>query len=391
MRTRLQEILLREPILISLTVRWLGWLVALGIVVFDAAPAQNLEQGAMVLTWTFLLLVFLTLYPLGLRKRWFRPHWTHDKPYIPLLDILAGLLAVYQTGGWDSPFYHFAVTAVLAPSLRYGVIGAVASATTFLVFYYPVVYYTEAGYSVAMLANGNPSRGLVSTPFNPFMIGLFAAFLGEVLERLRAEQEKVRKLAAGEERARMAREIHDGVSQTLFMLSMSLETGQVLAQKESAEKTGNHLASLIPIARGALTELRNSMYNLTPLAEGEQTLAQALEQLVRDYQSATGLQLKLSSEDDFTEPPAHALGVYRMAQEALANACKHSQASTIEVLLSATGVEITDDGTGFDPGEVSRGRGLGNLERRAEELGIRLDLSSGNEGTRVTIDWREMQ
>lgn len=389
LRARLSQILLKEPIFISLAVRWLGWLVALGIIVFQAAPQGNLRNGPWVLAWTALQLTVMSLYPLYLRERYFPTNWTGTL-WFPVADISLGVLAVYQTGGWDSPFFHFAVTTVLAPSLRYGLLGAVVSAGAFLSAYLLAIYFSASGFEPALLSNGRPHRGLVSTPFNPLMIGLFAALLGEVLKRLRIEQEKVRVLAASEERARMAREIHDGVSQTLFMLSMSIESGQVLAQKEEAERTGKHLADLVPIARGALTELRNSMYNLTPLAEGEQPLSEAVEQLVRDYRSATGLALEAEKREGFSEPEEHALGIYRMVQESLSNACKHSKASRIQVVLGEPrppALVIRDDGEGFDTESVSRGRGLGNLERRAQELGVELELKSDENGTEVLIDW----
>ena len=389
MRSRLAYILLKEPIFISLAVRWIGWLVALGIIVFQAAPEHNLRNGLWVLAWTGLQLAIMTLYPTYLRGRFFPGEWTGNL-WFPTLDIGLGVLAVYQTGGWDSPFFHFAVTTVLAPSLRHGLLGAFVSAAAFLGGYLLAIYFSPVGFEPALLANGRPHRGLVSTPFNPLMIGLFAALLGEVLKRLRIEQEKVRVLAAAEERARMAREIHDGVSQTLFMLSMSIESGQVLAQKEQAERTKKHLADLVPVARGALTELRNSMYNLTPLDEGEQTLSEAVEQLVRDYRSATGLNLEVEKADEFQEPSQHALGIYRLVQESLSNACKHSKAGSIKVLLGQPGssaLKVSDDGTGFDMESVSKGRGLGNLERRAKELGVKLEIKSDDGGTEVVVGW----
>ncbi len=98
LRSRLAYILLKEPIFISLAVRWLGWLVALGIIVFQAAPEHNLHNGPWVLVWTAVQLIIMTLYPTFLRGRYFPASWTGNL-WFPVLDIGLGVLAVYQTDG----------------------------------------------------------------------------------------------------------------------------------------------------------------------------------------------------------------------------------------------------------------------------------------------------
>jgi two-component system sensor histidine kinase DegS len=250
---------------------------------------------------------------------------------------------------------------------------------------------TPLGFAPAYLSDGSPGPDLISAPANPLLIGLFAAFLGEVLQRLQIERARAESLAAAQERARLARDIHDGVAQTLFMLTMSLESGLLMAQKEGAEKTARHLESLAPISRKALLELRNAMHNVEPLAAGTQTLAQAVQQLIRDYQSATGCQLQLTQDEGFEPPGERASALFRMIQEALTNACHHSEAKTIQVRLHRKTVSVTDDGKGFDYSMVRRGRGLDNLKSRAEETGMTFsigpDAQNGGVGTRAEISW----
>lgn len=389
-RQRLQEVLLRDPGYISLSVRWLGWLIGLGTVMVGAGPAENLEGAPLALALSGAQLLVLTLNPGWLRFEVGKDPWTRGAILRPTADLSIALLCVYLTGGWNTPLYHFAVTMVLAPSLRYGLAGAFLAASAFTGGFLLTVAATPAGFSPAYTTPGHPGPDLISTPANPLLIGLFAAFLGEVLQRLQVERARAEALAAAQERARLARDIHDGVAQTLFMLTMSLESGLVMAQKEKAEKTARHLESLTPISRKALLELRNAMHNVEPLAAGEQTLGQALGQLIRDYQSATGCRLQLVEDADFQPPGERTSTVFRMVQEALTNACHHAEAQTITVRLSGRSVLVVDDGKGFDPSRVRRGRGLDNLKSRAEETDMTFvigpDAETGK-GTVASIGW----
>ena len=386
-RERLRELLVREPSLISLTLRWFGWLVALVIVLMGAAPEINLGDAPLVLTLTGILLVLMSLY-----VPYLRPHISpklEEKVALlwPLVDTAVAVWSIYQTGGWDSPFYHFGVTVVLAPSLRHGLVGALLSSTLFSALFLVVIKLTQAGFSPAY-SGSRAEPDLISSPLNPLMIALYAAFLGEVLKKLRREMKRSARLAAENERARMARDIHDGVSQTLFMLAMSLETGQVLAQKEGAGKTREHLEKITPVAQKALIELRNAMHHVEPLAEGTETLEQALEQLTRDYRSATGRNIEFTVVEGFHCDPKTAPVLFRITQEALANACHHSGAELIQVSLEGPELVISDNGCGFDPSKVKPGRGLSNLEKRAREARIDFKIESGEQRTRVTMSWK---
>lgn len=381
---------MKDPGYISLTMRWLGWLMALGIVLMRAAPESHLVYAYPVLGVTFLQLVAMTVYRKW-RARFSSLSWA-EKQAGPILDILIALWSVYQTGGWGSPFYHFGFTAVLAPSLRYGLAGAVISSVGYTVGYLLAVWMTADGFAPAYLADGSMSSSLLTSPLNPVLTALYAAFLSELLQKLRTEHARAEELAAAQERARLARDIHDGVSQTLFMLTMSLESGLVMAQKEEATKTAKHLESLAPVAQKALLELRNAMYNVEPLAAGEQTLVQAATQLARDYVSATGQDIQVSEESGYCPPNDQASGVFRMIQEALANACQHSQGNAVKILLGAPSpgsVSIIDNGRGFDMESVSKGRGLKNLQERAAELGVEYKVESSEKGTNVHITWKK--
>lgn len=388
-RERLQERLLRDPGYISLSIRWLGFVIGLGVVLLGASSEANLRYAPWALLLAGAQLLLLTANPGWLRFELGNDPRSHGTFLRPLADLSIALVTIYLTGGWNSPMYNFAVTVVLAPSLRYGLRGAFFSAGAFILGYFLTVAATPLAFTAAYLADGRPGPTLVSTPINPLMIALFAAFLGEVLQRLRIERDRAEALAAAHERARLARDIHDGVAQTLFMLTMSLENGQVMAQKEGAVKTATHLSSLTPIAQKALLELRNAMHNVESLAAGEQTLPQAVKQLLRDYQSATGCTLRMTGAEEAVVPPGEIQsGLFRMIQESVTNACHHAKAQAISVEFGATAVRVKDDGVGFDPALIKPGRGLANLKERASELGMALEFDTGpGRGTVVEIRW----
>jgi signal transduction histidine kinase len=118
-------------------------------------------------------------------------------------------------------------------------------------------------------------------------------------------------------------------------------------------------------------------------------LEQAVEQLARDYRSATSLNIEFSLSEGFECAPGIASVLFRMTQEALSNACQHSGATLIRVALEPGKLTIIDDGHGFDQNKVKRGRGLSNLEKRATEARIEYKLETGEEGTNVILCWRK--
>lgn len=388
LRDRLGEVLLRDPGYISLSVRWLGWLVGLATVLLQAAPRENLQAAVPALALAAGQLLLLSLNPGWLRFEVGKERATRGALLRPAADLAIAMTCLYLTGGWNSPLYLFAVSAVLAPSLRYGLGGALLATVAFSGGFWLTIWATPLGLAPAFLADGQPGPDLVSSAANPLVIALFAAFLGELLQRLQAERARAEALIAAHERARLARDIHDGVAQTLFMLTMSLESGRLMAQKETAEKTARHLDSLVPIARKALLELRNAMHNVEPLAAGEQTLAEAVRSLLRDYSSAVGCRLELQEEPDFEPPDGHSSALFPMIQEALSNACHHAEAARITVRLSGRLAEILDDGKGIDWASVQPGRGLDSLKSRAQDNGMTLSIEpAGAVGTRVRITW----
>jgi len=367
-----------NPLYFSLGTRWLTWFTALGIIGLKAAPAVNLNHGHALLLITCLQLLYMHA---SLSTRVKLP------PLPPLVDISIGLAAVYVSGGWDSPFYEFALTSVIAPSLLYGLRGATLASLGFCASYAWVLTVAGHGTRNFVLPDGQLEGAVVSCLVNPFLVAYFSAFLAELMERLKREQARVRVLAAQEERNRLAREIHDGVAQTLFMLTLSLEACAEHARRGNSEKLADKLEGLVSVSRHALWDLRQSMYDL----QAEASLTEALARLLREFKTVSQIPIELTTQgEERSLPLEQRAGLYRILQESLANACKHSRAQHVTITLhyedGGVRLNVSDDGQGFDPATIERGKGLGNLHSRAEELGGTLELTSKpGEGTRIAF------
>jgi signal transduction histidine kinase len=188
------------------------------------------------------------------------------------------------------------------------------------------------------------------------------------------------------ERARIARELHDAISQSLFSLGML--TGGL----RRALPGGSPLAEQVKAMESTVTrmsqEMRALLLELRPVALEEAGLVPALEELCRVYESRLGVSVEADLSEVALPPPAeHA--VLRLVQEALANAVKHGDPTTVRVRLAAEGgsvvVTVADDGCGFDPAaSARRGMGLISMRDRVQELGGVFELVAGpGQGTTV--------
>lgn len=199
------------------------------------------------------------------------------------------------------------------------------------------------------------------------------------------------ELAAEEERNRIARDIHDGVAQSMYALTLSLETCADLADREKGPLR-DQIRGLVPLAKNTLLETRHYIYDLKPLLSGEANLTTVAENQVREFQMVSGTPTKLSIEGKpSTISVATATGLYRILQESLANVLKHAHASNVSVKLAynnkSVGLTISDDGIGFDEVSVREGHGMGNMRSRVDELQGDISLqSSPQQGTKVEVN-----
>jgi signal transduction histidine kinase len=214
--------------------------------------------------------------------------------------------------------------------------------------------------------------------------------------------EQAKRFAVVEERNRIARELHDSVTQALYGITLHTEAAFRHLQNNKIELTREQLEDLRVTAQEALREMRLLIFELRPSVLENQGLISALKARVEAVEERAGLQVTFSVDGDLN-PPSHIQdGLYRIAQEALNNALKHARANRIDLRLHADQesitMTVTDDGMGFDPERAVPGGGLGldGMIERADELGGVLTLDSRHgEGTIVKIEvpheWKNHQ
>jgi signal transduction histidine kinase len=222
-----------------------------------------------------------------------------------------------------------------------------------------------------------------------------AELQNEIEQRAQAEealrQSEMEKAVAAE-RNRLARELHDSVTQSLYSLTLLAAAGQRMIQAEELEQIAGNQSRLGEIAQQALQEMRLLVYELRPLALESEGLIGALEQRLESVERRAGIQARVLVKGNLELAPEVEEELYGIAQETLNNALKHARAS--EVVLSvrvhdaSVVLEVTDNGRGFDPATARDAGGLGliSMQERADKICGELTIHSApGEGTKVTV------
>jgi two-component system, NarL family, sensor kinase len=217
--------------------------------------------------------------------------------------------------------------------------------------------------------------------------------VGIAIERARLFTRSA-QLGAVEERNRLAREIHDTLAQGLSGIALQLEAADALLEPEpGVEQARQAVRKALELAHANLEEARRSVLDLRAAPLEERTLAEALGALAEERTRVKGHpRVKVSIKGGSRSLPVRVeAGLYRIAQEALANAARHSGARQVTLQLVTLRDQITltveDDGRGFDPGQVPEGcYGLLGISERVKLLGGVLQLqSSPAMGTRLEV------
>jgi two-component system NarL family sensor kinase len=218
------------------------------------------------------------------------------------------------------------------------------------------------------------------------------ALVSLAVERSRFEAAGARAVAA-EERNRLAREIHDTLAQSLAALTMQLEAAEARATGQADRRLGDAVSRALTLARSSLEEARRSVLDLRAAPLEGRALHQALEELAAEVRDSPGRELQVEvtrdgAEDDSDLPVAVEVGLYRIAQQALANVTRHARASHATIHLRRTNgvvsLRIEDDGAGFNPSGVPSGRfGLMGMRERARLLGGTFTVQSSPGGGTV--------
>jgi signal transduction histidine kinase len=219
------------------------------------------------------------------------------------------------------------------------------------------------------------------------LVTALAEQLGMMLEtqRLRRNAEE---MAVLEERQRLARDLHDSVTQSLYSLSLFSRAGREAVEDGDTDRLTYALTELERNTLLALREMRLLLYELRPADLEEEGLARAIQLRLGAVERRVGLQLDVQIAELPSMPLRSELELYHIIVEALNNVVKHAAASHLALRLVPTGehlhLHISDDGMGFDPAQTRGGLGLRNIQERMARLQGRLAITSapGN-GTRL--------
>jgi signal transduction histidine kinase len=367
---------------------------ALGLVVVLSAAGEEAGQSAAVIGGTA---VFVATYCVGIWPSWTIPERGRRAGWwIAVLTLEWGVLLWFSV---EATYLVFALF-FLYMRLLGGIWGTVVVAVTTVVAV--VAFGLHRGFDLAGVIGPVLGAGVAIT----ISVG-FQALSHEVHKRQQLVEELTRtrsqlavaERAAGvvDERERLAREIHDTVSQSLSSIIMLLHA----AQRSGADSAGGRerVEQARNAAEDALAETRELIDALAPASLRAGGIVEALDRLARRTADATGLHVELTVPQDVgaLSTPVQ-VGLLRIAQSALANAAQHARATRVDVTLTRLDdeviLDVVDDGEGFDLGRLATDPGdrpsfgLVAMEERAESLGGDLVVeSSPGRGTSVVASF----
>jgi signal transduction histidine kinase len=258
----------------------------------------------------------------------------------------------------------------------------------------------ESAMLVPLVVRGSPI-GLLAVAtdeservFTPDQVRLAETIAGDVAGAIENARlfDQVQEAAVTEERARIARDLHDSVTQTLYSASLIAEALPRVWDRNPDQVAGS-LAALLQLLRGALAEMRTLLFELRPAALEDASLDRLLHQQADLLTGRTRTPAEVTVQGRGDLPPEIKIALYRIAQEAFNNIVKHAGATqvtaTLQHLPGAVKLSIQDDGRGFDPTSVPPERlGLRIMRERAEAAGADLVVDSApGQGTRVAVEW----
>lgn len=221
----------------------------------------------------------------------------------------------------------------------------------------------------------------------------FAAQAAVAIENART-YEQAQALAVIQERQRLARDLHDAVSQTLFSANVLAESLPRL-WKRIPNNARQQIEQLQILTRGAMAEMRTLLLELRPEHLSSIDVATQLCLLVDGLRSRKRIEVQLDIEDGPYVPPKARVAFYRITQEALNNVVKHSRATRVDIVYRVTSewvsLSIADNGVGFDVADTAPGFGLMNMRERAESVSAQLKIASTiGQGTCIAVQRNQL-
>ncbi len=236
--------------------------------------------------------------------------------------------------------------------------------------------------------------------FNIEEVALLASIadqVGVAVENARLRQ-RAKQAAVMEERERLARELHDSLTQSLYSLTLFAEAGSELIDTQQLEAAKHNFIRMGETVQQALKEMRLLVHQLRPLDLEQEGLVGALRRRLNAVEGRVNIRGRLVVEEPLELPASVEESLYRIAQEALNNALKYAAATSVTVHLQAIDeqvvLEVVDNGIGFVPQAINDTGGIGlvSMRERAEKLAGSLAIhSQPGEGTRIKVTLKTAQ
>ncbi|MBW3622279.1 MAG: sensor histidine kinase [Armatimonadetes bacterium] len=337
-------------------------------------------------------------------------HPAHD--FFTYFDSAAIGFAVYFTGGIHSELWLFYLFQLIAGALSprpqtlkvLGLLVVVSYAAAILAgtslqdwvgFFRHFRFPSMNGSSVSGTATGDGHEE-ISRLIVRFFFLLVIGRMAQALSQGRARQEREiavlrEQVVVGEDRNRIARELHDSLNQTLVGSVLRLEVCRRIL-RQSPEEAATMLDEEKTALRQSLDSVRDYVFHLRPAELADEPLADLLRHYGQRFAERTGVEVKVDVEEIPDPRPAIRVAAVRIVQEAMTNTVKHANASRIRVEAckekkDSLRILVRDDGKGFDPEAVKDGgMGMACMRERAEAVGGKMAIESApGQGTTVIV------
>ncbi len=220
-----------------------------------------------------------------------------------------------------------------------------------------------------------------------------AAWIGTVIDNVRLALQQQR-LAVLEERERIGMDLHDGIIQSIYGVGLSLENVRLML-KDDPTHVPERIDHAIADLNSTIRDIRTYILDLTPRRLNDENLMQGIQRLANEFRVNTLVDVNLvgSMEEVEDLPESQAIALFHICQEGLANIAKHARARKVSVSVWTSTdralMEISDDGRGFDPQNVTSalGHGLTNMQTRAHNIGGDIEITSEPGGGTTLLVW----
>ncbi len=376
--------------------RWIYYLAAGFMFAAAALRALIIYQDKPLLNQTLLALVVWLLLFSGSTFLSRRLPWS-----VPVFIVAQAGLIIFLIVTTEQDFFAFLFSLLdmqamqrYSPRIVGGLIGLFA-VVTFVVLIGPIGALQALALALIYAALGALLAAYIwSTRCAEVIREQQQALLGELQEanlQLEFHARQQEQLAAGRERQRLARELHDSVTQTIFSMTLTTQSALILMERERGLVTGQ-LDRLDQLTQSAMGEMQTLISRLAPETEIKGGFVSALQQHLDERRRLENLAVSLELDGVQPLDPVEEAGLFRIVQEALNNVIKHAQVqqATVRIHFSEPfWMEIEDHGAGFDPQRVQGdGRmGLMGMAERTAEIGWTLQVkSSPGSGTRIRVE-----